>query len=122
MNFIEIKVSDLQPKHSGGESADNRIRKSWSLQMPDEVKAKFKDFPGKVKVQLYRDFDSEVNEIWTDLMAKSNSEAAANGAKEVRVSGYRRLQDEFCRDPDELLIEAAQIFITRFAQREANSN
>jgi hypothetical protein len=122
MNFNEIKVSDLQPKHSTGESADTRIRRAWSLQMPDEVKAKFKDFPGSVKTQLYKSFDLEVNEIWTSLLAKRNEQAIESGAKEVRVGGYRRLQDEFCQDPDQVLIEAAQQFIVEFAKREANSN
>lgn len=117
MNFNPIKVTDLQAKHSTGESADNRIRKSWSIQMPDEVKAKFKHLPRDVKQQLYKAFDSEVNEIWTELLAKGNTDAAAAGAKEVRVSGYRRLEDSFARDPDEVLIEAAQTFIVRFAER-----
>ncbi|EQA7786758.1 RNA polymerase-binding protein RpbA [Acinetobacter baumannii] len=121
MNFNEITVNDLQPKHSRGESADNRIRKAWSLQMPDEVKAKFKDFPGDVKRQLYKSFDAEVNEIWTQFLVNRNKHASESGAKEVRVNGFRRLEDKFCVDPDELLIEAAKIFIERFAKRELKS-
>ncbi|AZU98663.1 RNA polymerase binding protein [Acinetobacter phage vB_AbaM_PhT2] len=119
LNFKEITVNDLQPKHSRGESADNRIRKSWSLQMPDEVKAKFANFPGDVKRQLYISFDKEVNEIWTSMLSKANENAAKNNAKEIRVNGLRRLEDAYCVDPDEVLIQAAQIFIERFAEREA---
>lgn len=119
MNFNEITVSDLQPKHSRGESADNRIRKAWSLQMPDSVKDTFKHFPGEVKSQLYKNFDSEVREIWTRMLSAGNEAAKANGAKEVRVDGFRRLEDKFCKDPDELLIQAAQIFIERQSTRSA---
>lgn len=119
MNFNEITVSELQPKHSRGESADNRIRKAWSLQMPESVKATFKHFPGPVKAQLYKNFDAEVNEIWTRMLTAANDNAKSEGAKEVRVNGYRRLEDKFCQDPDELLIQAAQIFIERQSQRSA---
>lgn len=120
--FNEITVNDLQPKHSRGESADNRIRKAWSLQMPDEVKAKFAHFPGQVKRQLYISFDKEVNEIWVTMLAKANKHAADNNAKEVRVNGLKRLEDAYCVDPDEVLIQAAQIFIERFAAREAQQS
>jgi hypothetical protein len=126
MIFKEITVNDLQPKRTAanttndavGQSADNRIRKAWSLQMPDEVKAKFAHFPGDVKRQLYKSFDQETNEIWVELLANANKEAEAAGAKEIRVGGFKRLSDEFCKNPDELLIQAAQMFITRFAQRD----
>ena len=121
LNFKEITVNDLQPKHSRGESADNRIRKAWSLQMPDEVKAKFSHFPGEVKRQLYVSFDKEVNEIWVNMMANANKRAGEQGAKEVLIDGVKRLEDAYCQDPDELLIQAAQIFIERFAQREAQA-
>ena len=88
MNFNEITVNDLQPKRSAanttndavGQSADNRIRKAWSLQMPDAVKAKFAHFPGDVKRQLYKSFDQETNEIWVELLAKANEDAAKAGA------------------------------------------
>lgn len=119
MNFIEITTADLQPKHSRGDSADNRVRKAWSLQMPEEVKAKFSHFPGAVKTQMYRSFDAEVHEIWTKMLGKVNQNAKESGAKEVNQNGFRRLEDKFCQDPDEVLIQAAQIFIERFAKREA---
>ncbi|ADG60009.1 RNA polymerase binding [Acinetobacter phage Acj9] len=121
MNFNEITAADLQPKHSRGESADNRIRKAWSLQMPDEVKAKFAHFPGDVKRQMYKGFDAEVNEIWTKMMSDANQHAKDSGAKTVRVNGFTRIEDQYCMDPDELLIQAAQSFITKFAQRDAKS-
>lgn len=121
MIFNEITVADLQAKHSTGESADNRIRKAWSLQMPEEVKAKFKHFPKDVKMQLYRSFDKETNEIWTNMLANANATAKDSGAKHVRVNGFVRLEEQFCVDPDELLIQAAQIFIERFSTRDANS-
>lgn len=117
MNFNEITKADLQPKHSKGESADTRIRRSWTLQMPEEVKSKFSHFPGDVKRQLYKSFDLEVNEIWTSMLAKSNAEAQQQGAKTIRVDGESRFEDKFCKDPDDLLIQAAQVFITRLATR-----
>lgn len=121
MNFNEITVNMLQSKHSEGKSADNRIRKSWSIQMPDDVKAKFSHFPSAVKLQMYKSFDAEVNEIWTKMLADANNNAKAQGAKNVRIDGFVRLEDKFCIDPDELLIQAAQIFIERFAKRDAKS-
>lgn len=117
MNFKEITKADLQPKHSKGESADTRIRRSWSLQMPDEVKSKFSNFPGDVKRQLYKSFDAEVNEIWTEMLSKSNQKAQDSGAKVLRIEGEVRYEDKYCNDPDDLLIQAAQVFITRLATR-----
>ncbi len=121
MIFKDITVNDLQPKHSRGESADNRVRKAWALQMPDEVKAKFSGFPQSVKAQLYKSFDTEVHDIWTSMLVKLNKHAKDNGAKTVRVNGFSRLEESFCKDTDLILIEAAQVFIERFANREANN-
>ena len=120
MNFNTITTADLVSKHSSGESADNKIRKAWTLQMPDEVKDKFKNFPSQVKIQLYKSFDKDVKDKWIELMSESNKLAIESGAKVVKVGdNIKRLEDKFCGNPDELLIKAAQLFIIEFNNSEA---
>lgn len=117
-----ITPADIQCKHTIGDSCDTRVRKSWVLQMPEEQKAKFENFPMIVKTQLYRSFDYEVQGIWVKLMMNARIEAEKAGAKYVKVAGISRLEDEFCVNTDELLILAAQMWLDDFATRQANSN
>lgn len=114
-----ITTADIQPKKTIGDSCDTRVRKSWVLQMPETEKAKFEQFPGYVRHQLYRSFDYEVQEIWVRLMRDSHKSAIENGAKYVKVGGISRLEDAFCFDSDELLILAAQLWLDDFAKRSA---
>ena len=119
MNFDTITPADIQPKKTAGESCDTRVRKAWVLQMPEEQKAKFEKFPGYVRHQLYKSFDSDIIEIWVKLMRNAHQAALKDGAKYIRVAGISRLEDEFCADSDELLIMAAQLWIEEFQLRSA---
>lgn len=114
-----ITTADIQPKKTRGESCDQRVRNSWVLQMPEIDKAKFNHFPLDVKLQLFRDFDFEVQAIWVDLMKKARELALASGAKMVKVEGIYRLEDAYCSDSDELLITAAQLWLEQFSTRTA---
>ena len=114
-----VTVADIQAKKTIGDSCDTRVRKSWVLQMPEDQKAKFDKFPGYVKIQLYRSFDYEVQEIWVKLMRMAHKTALENGAKYVKVNGISRLEDAFCTNTDELLLEAARIWLEDFSNRSA---
>lgn len=118
MTQNEITVADIQPKKTAGESCNTRIRKAWSLQMTDLQKEKFKHFPGSVKQQLYKTFDSEVQQIWTDLMTSTNQRLEKDGVKIVKTKdGYSHFSDEHAIDVDELLIQAAKIWLDDFSKR-----
>lgn len=119
---IEITPDDIQPKKTRGESCDQRVRNAWALQMTDEHKSKFMHFPGMVRQQLYRAWDFEVQNIWVGMMRDARIEALKNGAKMVKVAGIHKLQDEFCADVDELLIQAAQLWLANFVHRQSNTN
>lgn len=122
MIFNKITPSDLTTKHTSGESADNRIRKSWALQMPESVKDKFKHLPLSAKTQLYKSFDKDVQEKWIKLLSEKNNESIAAGATSIKIGdGLSRLEDKFCFDTDELLIIAAQEFIKEFANTDIKS-
>lgn len=122
----EITVKDIQPKKTIGELCANRVRKAWVLQMTEEQKQKFSHFPGKVKQQLYKSFDSEVQQIWIDLMKSKNEQLIKDGAKMIKGKvteneiTQSRFSDEHAIDVNELLIEAAKIWLSQFDKRSAN--
>lgn len=118
--FAQVTVFDIQPRHSRGESADVRIRKAWVLQCPEEMNNAYAHYPAQVRKQLYRDFDSQVQKIWTDMLRQRREHSIAQGARFVRVNGFTRLQDEYCFDTDEVLLEAALIFIEKFVAEHVN--
>lgn len=117
MEFKSVSANQIQTRHSDGSSADNRVRKSWVLQMPDEVKNKFKHLPGQVKQQLYKSFDDEVKEIWVKMMNVENQTAIDNNASVKKIDGEKVFVDTNV-DTDNLLLIAAQQFIEDFSKRD----
>ena len=114
-----VTVADIQAKKTSGESCDTRVRKAWSLQMTAKQRSKFENFPGFVKIQLYKGFDKEVLSIWIDMMRQYNRRAIESGAKFVKVNGFSRFEDSWCTDVDEMLLVAAQLWLDEFDKRSA---
>lgn len=108
-----ISAKDLRAKFTSDESGENKLRKAWVLQMPDEVKEKLKTYPGAVRIQLYKQFDKEVNDIYADNLRIARETALANGAKYERIDGVDRLTKGTV-DQDEVLIESAVQWINKF--------
>lgn len=107
----EITMNDIK---ATGDIVVNKVRKAWVAGMPDEYKEKIKAFPSLTKKTLYKQFDTEVHQLWTDLLAEANAKAKENGAKLVGKDGLKHFEDEHCVNPDQLLIQAATEFLVKF--------
>ncbi|ARW57475.1 RNA polymerase binding [Serratia phage CHI14] len=115
--MMTITVKDIQPKNVRTDSNpnnDNKIRRSWVLQMPEEIQARIKDKlkVAEVRWAYYAGIDEAVSTKWVEIMRKYYEDSIAAGAKLVADPyGPDRLEDEFCVDADEHLIEAAFIVV-----------
>lgn len=104
----DIQVSKVRA--DSNPNNDNKIRKAWVLQLPEFVQVKIKEkfkFQ-EVRFAFYHGVDDTVSEKWVEIMRKHYNDSVAQGAKIVLDrSGAERLEDAYCVDADEQLIEAA---------------
>ena len=83
--------------------------------MPEEYVEQFKKYPGSVRIQLYKQFDKEVHALWSDLLKTANEKAKESGVEMTKTkTGYKVFDKDHCVDTDEVLINAAQLFVTKF--------
>ncbi|QOI66533.1 RNA polymerase binding protein [Erwinia phage FBB1] len=112
-----ITVKDIQVVNVRADSNpnnDNKIRKAWVLQTPElvqeKIKAKYKS--QEVRFAFYDAVDSAVSDKWVEIMRRHYNDSLAAGAKLVLdKAGAERLENDFCVDADEQLIEAASIVV-----------
>lgn len=111
IKLATITVRDIQTTKTVTEfdRIDNRIRKSWVLQMPASVTAQLKVVERNARFELYRLLDETVRSKWVEMMRNHREDAIKNGAKLVR--GTSVLEKEHRIDTDELLIEAGRVVV-----------
>lgn len=111
VKLAEISVRDIQNTRNVTEfdRIDNRIRKSWVLQMPASVTVQLKAIERNARFEMYRLLDNTVNRKWIELMKKHHEDSIAKGAK--LVNGTNVLEKAYQIDTDELLIEAGRIVV-----------
>lgn len=123
--MIAITSKDIQPKNVRTDSNpnnDNKIRKAWLLQLPESTKAKIKTKlkTSEVRWSYYDAIDTSVNDKWIEIMRKHFADSIAAGAKlVVDKAGAERLEDAYCVDTDEQLIEAAFIIVNEIIDEMA---
>lgn len=100
-----ITTKDLKGQNTR-DSFKNSLRKSWSLQVSDEVRAKLKLIPQEQRFDLYNTLDEETRQEYMKLLKEHHDNAIADGAKLVFENGIQVLEEKFRIDTDELLIEA----------------
>lgn len=110
---IGITARDIQPKNVRTDSNpnnQNKIRRAWVLHCDADSATRLQSLPQETKFMLYEAIDDEVNEKWLEIMRKHIADSVAAGAKFViDPVGADRLEDEYCVDADEQLIQAAEI-------------
>lgn len=119
---MTITVKDIQVQNVRADSNpnnDNKIRKSWVLQTPtlvqEKIQQKYKS--QEVRFAFYDAVDSAVSDKWVEIMRRHYKDSIANGAKLVITrAGAERLEDDFCVDSDEQLIEAAAIIVSEIIE------
>lgn len=109
-----VTVKDIQPKNVRTDSNpnnQNKVRRAWVSMLPETtiaaIKSKLKD--PEVRWAYYASTDHAVTEVWIELMRGHYEASIQAGAKVVldKVGG-ERLEDDFCVDADEHLIQAAE--------------
>lgn len=119
---MTINAKDIQVVNVRADSNpnnDNKIRKSWVMQTPELVQNKIKE---KYKSQearfaFYSAVDDAVSQKWIQIMRNHFNDSVANGAKIVLTrSGAERLEDDYCVDADEQLIEAAAVVVAEIIE------
>lgn len=112
-----ITAKDLQPQNVRQDSNpgnDNKIRKAWVLQTSEDLQAriKLKYKSQEARFALYAAIDDAVSDKWIELMRKHVSDSVANGAKIVGYAlGAERLEDAYCMNADDHLVEAGALVV-----------
>lgn len=109
--LAKITVRDIQNTKivTDFDCVDNRIRKSWVLQMPASVTVQLKAIAQKQRFELYKTLDEMVRQEWVKMMRNYHTEAIKKGAK--TISGTQVLEKDCRIDTDELLIDAGRVIV-----------
>lgn len=107
-----LTVKDIQPKHVRCESNpnnQNKIRCAWVNALSENavqiIQDKIKS--SDARFAYYDSVDRDVSQKWIEIMRNHYQESIKSGAKIVMTSCGERLEDDFCVDADEQLIQAA---------------
>lgn len=115
-----VTVKDIQVKTIRTDSNphnQNRIRKSWVLNIDTDSARRLQSLPQETKFMLYSIIDNDVSDKWIEIMRKHFKDSLAAGAKLViDRDGSERLEDEYCVDPDEQLLEAGSIIASKIPE------
>lgn len=119
---MTIIAKDIQVQNVRAESNpnnDNKIRKAWVMQTPEliqeKIKQKYKS--QEVRFAFYAAVDSAVSDKWVEIMKNHYNKSIENGAKIVLSrTGAERLEDSFCVDADDQLIEAGAIIVAEIIE------
>ena len=113
MSALGVTARDIQPKNVRTDSNpnnQNKIRRAWVMHSDADSATRLQSLPQETKFMLYGAIDEEVNEKWLDLIRQHISDSVSAGAKFVMDPvGADRLEDEYCVNADDQLVEAAEI-------------
>ena len=109
-----VTVKDIQPKNvrcDSNPNNQNKVRRAWVSMLPEHTQEAIKKkLPvAEVRFAYYKSIDDSVVEKWIAIMQKHYNDSVKAGAKIVldRTSG-ERLEDAYCVDSNEHLIQAAE--------------
>ena len=110
---IQVKTirTDANPHNQ------NRIRKSWVLACDEVSATRLKSLPQEVKFMLYGVIDTDVSDKWIELMQRHYNDSLAAGAKLViDRDGSERLEDDYCVNSDDHLVQAGSIIAAQLPE------
>lgn len=113
----EIQVQNVRA--DSNPNNDNKIRKAWVLQTPEliqeKIKSKYKT--QEVRFAFYDAVDDSVSSKWVEIMRKHFTDSVAAGAKIIQTeTGGERLEDAYCVNADEQLVEAAALVVAEIIE------
>lgn len=113
VSALGFTARDIQPKNVRTDSNpnnQNKTRRAWVLHCDVESATRLQSLPQETKFMLYEAIDEEVSEKWLEIMRKHIADSVAAGAKFVMDPvGADRLEDEYCVDADDQLLQAGEI-------------
>lgn len=113
VSALGFTARDIQPKNIRTDSNpnnQNKTRRAWVLHCDAESATRLQSLPQETKFMLYEAIDEEVSEKWLEIMRKHIADSVAAGAKFVMDPvGADRLEDEYCVDADDQLLQAGEI-------------
>lgn len=113
VSAMAVTARDIAPKNVRTDSNpnnQNKIRRAWVLHCDETSAKRLQSLPQETKFMLYSIIDDEVSDKWLEIMREHVANAIASGAKfVVDPVGADRLEDDYCVDADNQLIEAAEI-------------
>lgn len=114
MTNFALTVNDIRPHDDNVYSLFNKIRKAWVLQMDPETKAKFSALSQEVRFELYGGIDKDVRDMYIKLLQDNRQNALKAGAQMIKGANDKyTLESQYQIDTDELIIQAANIVVTR---------
>lgn len=120
VSSMAVTARDIQPKNVRTDSNpnnQNKIRRAWVLHCDADSATRLKSLPQETKFMLYDAIDEEVNEEWLKIIRAHIRTSIENGAKFViDPVGADRLEDDYCVDADDQLVEAAEIVAARIPE------
>lgn len=112
-----VTARDIQPKNircDSNPNNQNKIRRAWVLHCDEASATRLQSLPQEIKFMLYEVIDTDVSDKWVEIMKKHTADSVAAGAKFVMDAiGADRLEDEYCVDADEQLLQAAEIIASQ---------
>lgn len=113
VSSLGFTAKDIQPKNircDMNPNNQNKVRRAWVLHCDADSATRLQSLPQETKFMLYGAIDEEVNEKWLKIMRDHIQASVDAGANFVMDPiGADRLEDEYCVNSDDHLLEAADI-------------
>lgn len=111
---LGFTAKDIQVKNVRTDSNpnnQNRVRKAWVLHCDETSAKQLQSLPQEIKFMLYEVIDDEVNDKWLEIMREHTRASLEAGAKFILdlKAGGERLEDEYCVNSDDQLVQAGEI-------------
>lgn len=120
MTAMGITAKDIQPKNvrcDSNPNNQNKIRRAWVLHCDETSAKRLQSLPQEIKFMLYEVIDDDVSDKWLEIMRQHIQDSVDSGAKFVMDPiGADRLENEYCVDADDQLLEAAEIVASQIPE------
>lgn len=113
VSALGFTARDIQPKNVRTDADphnQNKIRRAWVLHCDETSAKQLQSLTPEIKFMLYEVIDEDVNDKWLEMMKAHVKSSVEAGAKFIPDPyGPDRLEDEYCVNADDQLLEAAEI-------------
>lgn len=120
VSTLGFTARDIQPKNvrcDMNPNNQNKVRRSWVLHCDADSATRLQSLPQETKFMMYDVLDEETNDLWLKIMRDHIQASVDAGANFVMDPvGADRLEDEYCVNADDQLVEAGDIIGARIPE------